>query len=93
MASFHLLEQIAPPSQRKILYKWKMVLVVSLAQEAKLNLDYLMNFRLTDFPSALFNINASMRKVVKSKLIEQYCFNETPTHLLTDAPVIVDMGL
>ena len=46
-----------------------MILIVYLAQETKLNLDYLMNFCLTDLPLALFNVNGSMRKVVKSNLL------------------------
>ena len=69
-----------------------MVLIVNLAQEAKINFEYLMNYRLTDLPLALFNVNGSMRKVVKSKLIEYFCLQEVPTNLVSGSRVIVDMG-
>ena len=69
-----------------------MVLIVNLAQEAKINFEYLMNYRLTDLPLALFNVNGSMRKVVKSKLIEHFCLQEVPINLGSGSRVIVDMG-
>ena len=69
-----------------------MISIINLAQEARINLDYLMNYRLTDYPLSLFNANGSMRKVVKSKLLERFELIEAPPDLVRGSHVIVDMG-
>ena len=46
-----------------------MISILNLAQEAKINPEYLMNFRLTDLPLALCNVNGSMRKLLSQRLL------------------------
>ena len=69
-----------------------MISILNLAQEAKINLECLMNFRLTDMPLALCNVNGPMRKIVKSKIIEHFCLKDAATNLVDDSRMIVDMG-
>ena len=58
-----------------------MISIFNLAQEAKMNLEYLMNFPLPDLPLAFCNVNGSMRKIIKSKIIEHFCLKDAAMNL------------
>ena len=69
-----------------------MVELITIAQRYKLDLDLIMEYRLTEMPLAIFNSNGSMRKVVKSKLQEQLTFTEVIMPAPSSYYGIIDMG-
>ena len=65
--------------------------VVSLSAE-KVFLEEIMNHWITDECLSIFNINRSMAKVQKSKLVQMLNWKETPDWQLQTYISIVDMG-
>ena len=47
-----------------------MVGLVTLAQQGQLDLIRIMQYRLKEVPLALFNVNSTLRKTVKAKLVD-----------------------
>ena len=68
-----------------------MAKLCTLAEGKLLNLEYVMEYRLTDVCLAIFNINGSMRKPLKSILVE--CFTLKETTVDNRMVVLVDMGM
>ncbi len=69
-----------------------MVELITIAQQYELNLDLVMEYRLTEMPLAIFHSNGSMRKVVKSKWQEELTFTEVLMPVPTSYYAIIDMG-
>ena len=70
-----------------------MINLVQLAEQSKLDLNRVMQFRLTDIPLSIFNVNECMRKVVKSKLMAKFTLVRMDDYLVNCDRVIIDMGL
>ena len=66
--------------------------MVQLAEQSKLDLNRVMQFRLTDIPLSIFNVNECMRKVVKSKLMDKFTLVRMDDYLVNcEQRVIIDM--
>ena len=61
-----------------------MVELVMLAQQAQLDLTRIMQYRLTDVPLALFNVNSTLRKSVKAKLVDVLILEDVKQETLSD---------
>ena len=71
-----------------------MVELVILAQQAQLDLTRVMQYRLTEVPLALFNMNSTLRKTVKAKLVNELVLEEVKQETLCDTQIaFLDMGL
>ena len=53
------------------------VKILFLAEGSKVDLEYLMSYRLTEVCLLIFNINGHMRKAVKAKLVNCFLMDET----------------
>ena len=67
-----------------------LVALVNAAQKSALDMTEVMKHRLTDICLPLFNIDRSIRKAMKSKLLECFQFNMEKTR---SNIAIIDMGL
>ena len=67
-----------------------MIKLPTAPQESALDLNEMMKHRLTNISLPLFNIDGTIRKAMKSKLLE--CLNFTPEKTTSNISII-DMGL
>ena len=68
-----------------------MINLVQAAQKSALDLQSVMESRLTEVPLSLFHLNGTMKKAQKSKLLDCFIFNVP--HEVGNHVSIIDMGL
>ena len=68
-----------------------MINLVQAAQKSALDLQSVMEYRLTEVPLSLFHLNGTMKKAQKSKLLD--CFSFNVPHEVGNHVYIIDMGL
>ena len=67
-----------------------MINLVQAAQMSALDLQSVMEYRLTEVPLSLFHLNGTMKKVQKSKFD---CFSFNVPHEVGNHVSVIDMGL